>query len=168
MNILKTLKSCRCVVYPVLVIVVVYVLYYLLTRNRQVEVYKYTVSDLHNNSHATALNQNNTYTNHIHADLYDKNGVKVGYISSINQHTIKNEVNHVNTITTYKTKLGAVSCNYYYETNPTTHYVYGQLKAVGENPTGQYDGKNVQIHLDGKDNGERIVTITSQNKFFFN
>jgi len=171
MNILNSLNisSCRCLIYLVSIIVVIYILYYFLTRNRQIEVYKYTVRDLHDNSHTTSLKQNNTYTNHIHADLYDNDGTKSGHVYSINHHVIRNEVNHVSTITTYKTKQGAVSCNFHYETNPTTHYLYGKLTDVmGDDKIGHYKGKNVYIHLDGKDNGERIVTITSENKFMFN
>ena len=171
MNILNTLNisSCRCLIYIVSIIVVIYILYYFLTRNRNIEVYKYTVSDLHNNSHKTSLKQNNTYTNRIHADLYDNDGTNSGHVSSVNQHIIKNHVNHVSTITTYKTKHGTVSCNFYYETAPNKHYLFGKLTdVIGENKTGDYKGKNVYIHLDGKDNGDRIVTIVSENKFLFN
>ena len=171
MNILNTLNisSCRCLIYIVSIIVVIYILYYFLTRNRNIEVYKYTVSDLHNNSHKTSLKQNNTYTNRIHADLYDNDGTNSGHVSSVNQHIIKNHVNHVSTITTYKTKHGTVSCNFYYETAPNKHYLFGKLTdVIGENKTGDYKGKNVYINVDGKDNGDRIVTIVSENNFFFN
>lgn len=171
MNILNTLNisSCRCLIYIVSIIVVIYILYYFLTRNRNIEVYKYTVSDLHNNSHTTSLKQNNTYTNRIHADLYDNDGTNSGHVSSVNQHIIKNDVNHVSTITTYKTKHGTVSCNFYYETAPNKHYLFGKITdVIGENKTGDYKGKNVYINVDGKDNGDRIVTIVSENNFFFN
>jgi hypothetical protein len=74
---------------------VIYILYYFLTRNRQIEVYKYTVRDLHDNSHTTSLKQNNTYTNHIHADLYDNDGTKSGHVSSITPTKKKNETKRI-------------------------------------------------------------------------
>ena len=170
MNISKTVNiSSRRILISLISIVAIYILYFFLTRNRQIEVYKYTVRDLQDNSHTTSLQQNNTYTNHINADLYDTDGTNSGHVSSVNEHIIKNDVNHVTTITTYKTKLGAVSCNFYYETTPNKHFLFGKLTdVIGENKTGGYKGKNVYIPLDGKDNGDRIVTIVSENKFLFN
>jgi len=150
-------------------IVIVYVLYYFVTINRQIEVYKYTVNDLHKNSHTTELQKNSTYTNHIYADLYNSDGTNGGFVSSVNQHIIKNNINHVNTLTTYKTKYGTVTFNIYYETVPNTHYLYGKVTdVISENETGDYAGKKVKIHIEGKDNGDRIVTITSENRFLIN
>lgn len=150
-------------------IFVIYILYYLFTRDRHIEVYTYTVKDLHNNSNTTVLQQNKTYTNHIHADLYNNDGVTSGHISSVNQHTIKNNINHVSTNTTYKTKYGTVTCNIYYETSPDKHYLYGTVTdVISENETGDYVGKKVQIKIEGKDNGDRIVTIISEKKFLIN
>ena len=155
--------------YVILIIVILYVLYYFLTRNRRVEVYKYTVNDLHENSHTTSIRKNNTYTNHIHADLYNNDGINSGHVSSVNHHIIKNNVNHVTTTTTYKTKYGTVSCNLYYETSRDSHYLYGKITDVNsEDETGDYIGKKVIIHLEGNDNGDRVVTIISENKYLIN
>lgn len=144
-----------------LTVVIVYVLYYF-TLNRRVEVYKYTVSDLHNHSHTTTLRQNNTYTNYINADLYNSHGITSGMVNSVNHHTIKHNVNHVSTLTTYKTKYGTVTCNIYYETKPDKHYLYGNVKhLVSENETGDYVRKKVTIQLEGRENGERILTIVT-------
>jgi hypothetical protein len=145
-----------------------YSLYYFLTRNQRVEVYKYTINDLHNNSNKTALQENNTYTNNISAKLYNNDGTNGGNISSVNNHIIKNNVNYVSTITTYKTKYGTVTCNFNYETSPDKHYIYGLTDSVSKNETGEYKGKSVHIYLNGKKNGDRIVTIISENKFLIN
>ena len=108
MNIMKSLNlSPHTIITYFVTIVIVYVLYYFLTRNRQVEVYKYTVNDLQKNSHTTALQKNSTYTNYIYADLYNNDGTNGGLVTSVNQHIIKNNINHVTTLTTYKTKYAS-------------------------------------------------------------
>jgi len=170
MSITKNLKlSSPVVLIYFALIVVVYVLYYFLTRNRKVEVYKYTVNELHKNSHTTTLQENGTYTNHIHAELYNNDGTNGGHVSSVNQHIVKNNINHVTTLTTYKTKYGTVTCNIYYETSPNKHYLYGKVTdVISENETGDYAGKKVNIQIEGKENGDRVVTIISENKFLIN
>ncbi len=170
MNIVKGLNlSPHMILICFVAIVIVYVLYYFLTRNRQVEVYKYTVNDLQKNSHTTTLQKNSTYTNNIYADLYNSDGTNGGLVSSVNQHIIKNNINHVTTLTTYKTKYGTVTCNIYYETAPNKHYLYGNVTdVISENETGDYAGKKVTIHIEGKENGDRVVTITSENRFLIN
>lgn len=144
-----------------------YALYYFLTRNRKIEVYKYTLNDSQNNSHINEL-QNNTYTNNIRADLFNNDGTHGGNVYSVNNHIIKNGTNYVTTNTTYKTKYGTVSCNFNYETFPHKHYIYGVTDSIGKNETGEYNGKSVHIYINGKDNGDRILTIISENKFLFN
>jgi len=47
--------------------------------------------------------------------------------------------------------------------------LYGKVTdVISENETGDYAGKKVNIQIEGKENGDRVVTIISENKFLIN
>ena len=161
------LLSLEKIIIFVIVLFVLYLIYSFIYKNKIVEVYYYTVKDLHQNSNIHNIKQNETYTNHIHADLYNNNGEKSGVVRSINHHEIIDGINNVNTISTFKTKRGTITFNLFYETSPDKHYLYGNIShVISENETGDYNGKKVSIQIEGKDNGKRIATITSENTLF--
>ena len=126
------------------------------------EVYTYHVKSFKESSKIHYIdNGTDVYVNHIYADLYDVNNQKEGIMYSINNHRIINGTNHVTTLTTYKTKKGTFSCNYYYETSETSHYLYGNIQnVITENETGFYEGKTIRVELDGKQDGTRELRIT--------
>jgi hypothetical protein len=108
-----------------------------------------------------------TYTNHTHAKLYDRQKNHVGAVSSVNFHQVIDGVNRVTTLTTFTTKRGAIVCHVYYETDLENHYLQGMAADITpEHETGAYKGKKVTLHIDGKPDGDREVTIHTSRKLF--
>jgi hypothetical protein len=55
----------------------------------------------------------------------------------------------------------------YYETTAANQYLLGKIADVApENETGSYKGKNITVHLNGKPDGERELTIIAGKKWF--
>lgn len=132
-----------------------------------VEVYYYYVDDLTESSKILSMEKDRTYTNYTRAKLYDSNKKHVGEMSSVNFHQIMDGKNRVSTLTTYSTNRGTIAANIFYETSPDTHYLYGIVDdIVPEHETGSYKGRNVSMHLIGKQDGERQLTITTTKKWF--
>jgi len=132
-----------------------------------VEVYYYYVDDLTESSKILSMEKDRTYTNYTRAKLYNSNKVHVGEMSSVNFHQIMDGKNRVSTLTTYSTNRGTVAANIFYETEPDTHYLYGTVDdIVPEHETGEYKGRNVSMHLIGKRDGERQLTITTTKRWF--
>ncbi len=155
------------IIFFVIVLFVLYLIYSFVYKNKVVEQYYYTVNNLKQNSNIQYIKQNETYTNHIHANLYNNNGEKCGVMRSINHHEIIDGINNVNTVSTFKTKRGTITFNLFYETSPDNHYLYGNISDVlSENESGYYNGKKVSIQIEGKYDGKRLATITSENTLF--
>lgn len=132
-----------------------------------VEVYYYYVDNLTESSKILSMEKDRTYTNYTSAKLYDSNKKHVGEMSSVNFHQIMDGKNRVSTLTTYSTNRGTIAANIFYETSPDTHYLYGTVDdIVPEHETGDYKGRNVSMHLIGKRDGERQLTITTTKKWF--
>jgi len=161
------LFSLKHIIFFAVVLFVLYLIFSFVYKNKVVEQYYYTVKHLNQNSSIQYIKQHETYTNHIHANLYNNNGEKTGVMRSINDHEIIDGINNVNTVTTFKTKRGTITFNLFYETSPDNHYLYGNISDVlSENESGYYNGKKVSIQIEGKDDGKRLATITSENRLF--
>lgn len=148
-----------------IVFVIIYFVYHLFSSTT--EVYYYYVEEFNGTSKILTMEKDKTYTNYIHAKLYDKQHNHVGEMSSVNFHQIIAEKNRVTTLTTYITKNGSITCNLLYETTPDTHYLYGKIEdIITEHETGMYKGKTVALQLNGKQDGEREITIKTSKKWF--
>jgi|TARA_Y100000389_G_scaffold112203_1_gene109251 hypothetical protein len=137
-------------------------LFFSMKKSKTVEIYTYHVKSFEKTSKINYIDDDNdVYTNHIYADLYDTKKQKVGVVYSINHHRKINGVNHVTTITTYKTQNGTFTCNYYYESPEDSNYLYGKIQnVITENETGVYEGEIVHIKLEGKQDGTREIHVT--------
>jgi hypothetical protein len=99
--------------------------------------------------------------------MYDRQKNQVGAVSSVNFHQVIDGVNRVTTLTTFTTKRGAIVCHVYYETDAANHYLQGMAADITpEHETGAYKGKKVTLHINGKPDGEREVTIHTSMKLF--
>ena len=131
------------------------------------EVYFYYVAELAENSRVLTLEKGRMYTNYTHAKMYDRQKNHVGNVSSVNFHQVVDDKNRVTTLTTFTTNTGSIVCNMYYETNPDNQYLLGKIADVApENETGSYKGKRITVHLNGKPDGERELTIIAGKRWF--
>lgn len=165
MRLLEKTSITTTILLIIVVCAAIYLVYNLFSSTT--EVYYYYVDEFHANSKILTMEKDKTYTNYIHAKLYDKQHNHVGEMSSVNFHQIIGEKNRVTTLTTYITKNGSITCNLLYETTPDTHYLYGKIEdIITEHETGMYKGKTVALQLNGKPDGEREVTIKTSKKWF--
>jgi len=131
------------------------------------EVYHYYVAELTENSRVLTVEKDRVYTNFTHAKMYDIQNNQVGDVSTVNFHQVIGDKNRVTTLTTFTTKTGSIVCNMYYETDPANQYLLGKMENITpENETGAYSGKKVTVHVHGKSDGERELTIRTTNKLF--
>tara|TARA_B100001173_G_scaffold244528_1_gene214598 strand:+ start:203 stop:400 length:198 start_codon:yes stop_codon:yes gene_type:complete len=64
-------------------------------------------------------------------------------------------------LTTYITAEGSFTCNYYYEAGHGTNFFYGNMEnIISENETGNYNGKKIDLKLEGKNDGTRILHVS--------
>ena len=165
MRMFEKMAGANTVILTVCILVIIYLLFSFI--GSSTEVCYYYVSELTKNSKIMNADKDSTYTNHTHAKLYDSRKNHVGVVSSVNFHHIIDEVNRVTTVTTFTTKKGTIVCNLYYETSTKNNYMTGIKEDVTpEHLTGEYDGKKVIIHLNGKPDGERELTIRTSNYLF--
>ena len=148
--------------FVIITLAIIYIIYFLITIPKHSETYIYHVKSLDKNSKINVVdNDTNVYTNHIYADLYNTQNTKVGHVYSVNHHRKINNINHVTTLSTYITPNGTFTCSYYYDTTLNDHYFYGSMKhVISENETGKYNGKKINVTLDGKKDGKRIMHVT--------
>ena len=146
----------------VVTIVIIGVLYYLVTMPKHSETYTYHVKAFDNTSKIEVIeNDRNVYVNHIYADLYNVQKEKVGQMYSVNHHRKIDDTNHVTTLSTYITPNGTFTCNYYYSAPLDENYFYGTMKhVVSENETGKYSGNKINVMLEGKRDGTRVLQVT--------
>lgn len=137
--------------------------------NTPVEKYTYTIKELEENSAVKHHNPGKSFTEYVHSQLYDENGKKTnGFITAEKNFIVFNNKHHVTGTMTIKTDKGSLSCIIYYETNMDTLYLYGKIQnVIVENETGEYAGRINTIHLYGKDDGSRELTIVSRPKIFW-
>ena len=165
MRMFEKMAGANTIILVVCVLAVIYLAYFLF--GSTTEVYYYHVSDLTDNSKIVHAEKDSTYTNHTHAQMYDSQKNRVGAVSTVNFHHIIDGVNRVTTLTTFTTKKGAIVCNVYYETDTSNNYLQGMAADITpEHQTGAYKGKHLTMHIDGKPDGEREVTIITSKKWF--
>lgn len=132
-----------------------------------VETFTYTTHELQKNSTIVMHKPDTLYTNYIYSSIYSNNKKTKGYVYSINNHLIMNNVNNVMGNVTYKTDKGTLSGLIYYDTRVDDLYLYGKINNVKvDNESGYYNGRHNIIHIEGKDNGDREVTIISRPTAF--
>ena len=146
----------------IITLVIIGVLYYLITMPKHSETYIYHVKAFEKTSKINVIdNDKNVYTNHIYAELYNLQKEKIGHVYSVNHHRKINDTNHVTTVSTYITPDGTFTCNYYYSAPLDENYFYGTMKnVVSENETGKYNGKKINVVLEGKKDGTRDLQVT--------
>ena len=165
MRMFEKMASANTIILVACILAVIYLVYFLF--GSTTEVYYYHVSDLTDNSKMMHAEKDSAYTNHTHAQMYDSQKNRVGTVSTVNFHHIIDGVNRVTTLTTFTTKRGAIVCHVYYETDLENHYLQGMAADITpEHQTGAYNGKNVTMHIDGKPDGEREVTIITSRGLF--
>ncbi len=165
MRMFEKMAGANTIILVVCVLAVIFLVYSIF--GTTTEVYYYHVDDLTENSKLTHMERDATYTNHTHAKLYDRQKNHVGAVSSVNFHQVIDGVNRVTTLTTFTTKRGAIVCHVYYETDLENHYLQGMAADITpEHETGAYKGKKVTLHIDGKPDGDREVTIHTSRKLF--
>jgi Na+-translocating ferredoxin:NAD+ oxidoreductase RnfG subunit len=160
-------KTCgaNAIILMVCILAAVYLVYSIF--GSTTEVYYYSVAELTKNSRVLTVEKDRIYTNYTHAKMYDIQKNPVGDVSTVNFHQVIDGKNRVTTLTTFTTKTGSIVCNMYYETNPDNQYLLGKIADVApENETGAYRGKKVTVHLNGKPDGERELTIIMGKKWF--
>ena len=147
------------------ILVVIYLVYSIF--GSTTEVCFYNASELAENSRVLTMEKGRMYTNYTHAKMYDRQKNQVGDVSTVNFHQVIDGKNRVTTLTTFTTKTGSIVCNMYYETNPDNQYLLGKIADVApENETGGYKNKRITVHLNGKPDGERELTIITGKNLF--
>ena len=165
MRMFEKMAGANTIILVVCVLAVIYLVYSIF--GTTTEVYYYHVSELTENSRVMSMEKDTTYTNYTHAKMYDGQKNHVGEMSSVNFHQVVDGVNRVTTLTTFTTKRGAIVCNVYYETEVGNHYLQGMAEDITpEHETGAYKGKKVNVHINGKPDGERELTIRTSRKWF--
>ena len=165
MRMFEKMAGANTIILVVCVLAVIYLVYSIF--GTTTEVYYYYVSELTENSRMMTMEKDRVYTNYTHAKMYDSQKNQICNVSTVNFHQVIDDKNRVTTLTTFATKRGAIVCNMYYETTPDNQYLVGKLADVApENETGAYRGKNVVVHLDGKSDGARELTIITSKKWF--
>lgn len=165
MRMFEKMAGANTIILVVCVLAVIYLVYSIF--GTTTEVYYYHADELTENSKIAHAEKDSTYTNHTHAKMYDRQKNQVGAVSSVNFHQVIDGVNRVTTLTTFTTKRGAIVCHVYYETDAANHYLQGMAADITpEHETGAYKGKKVTLHINGKPDGEREVTIHTSMKLF--
>ena len=165
MRMFEKVTGANTIILFVCVLAVIYLVYSIF--GTTTEVYYYHASELTENSKVAHIERDATYTNYTHAKIYDAQKNRVGAVSSVNFHQVIDGVNRVTTLTTFTTKSGAIVCNVYYETVVGSHYLQGMAADITpEHETGGYKGKKVTVHINGKPDGERELTIITSKKWF--
>ena len=156
----------RYIIIAIVIFIVSFLVYRML--NTSIEVYTYTTEELHKNSTIVTHENDKVYTNYIYSSIYKNDKItKGGYIYSINNHLSVNDSNHVMGTVTYKTEKGTITGLIYYTTGVNELYLYGKIADVRvDNDSGYYAGRDNIIHIVGKDDGVREVTIVSKPKFW--
>lgn len=132
-----------------------------------IEKYTYTIEELEKNSKIVMYKPDTLYTNHIYSSIYSNDKKTKGYVYSINNHLIMNNVNNVMGNVTYKTDKGTLSGLIYYDTKVDDLYLYGKIIDVKvDNESGYYSGRRNIINIEGRDDGVREVTIISKPNIF--
>ena len=161
----EKMAGANTIILVVCVLAVIYLVYSIF--GTTTEVYYYYVSELTENSRMMTMEKDRTYTNYTHAKMYDSQKNHVGAVSSVNFHQVIDGVNRVTTLTTFTTKRGAIVCHVYYENDLTNQYLQGMAADITpEHETGVYKGKKVTLHINGKPDGERELTIHTSRKLF--
>lgn len=165
MRMFEKMAGANTIILVVCVLAVIYLVYSIF--GTTTEVYYYHADELTENSKVTHMERDVTYTNHTHAKMYDAKKNLVGAVSSVNFHQVIDGVNRVTTLTTFTTKRGAIVCHVYYETDAANHYLQGMAADITpEHETGAYRGKKVTLHINGKPDGERELTIITSKGLF--
>lgn len=161
-----TVRTCaNTIILVVCILAAIYLVYSIF--GSTTEVYYYYVAELAENSRVLTMEKGRMYTNYTHAKMYDRQKNHVGNVSSVNFHQVVDDKNRVTTLTTFTTNTGSIVCNMYYETTATNQYLLGKIADVApENETGGYKGKRITVHLNGKHDGERELTIITGKKWF--
>ena len=153
------------IILVVCILAVIYLVYSIF--GSTTEVCFYHAAELAENSRVLTMEKGRMYTNYTHAKMYDMQKNQVGDVSTVNFHQVIDGKNRVTTLTTFTTKTGSIVCNMYYETNPDNQYLLGKMADVApENETGGYKNKRITVHLNGKPDGERELTIITGKKWF--
>lgn len=161
----EKMAGANTIILVISVLAVIYLVYSIF--GTATEVYYYHASELTENSRVMSMEKDATYTNYTHAKMYDAQKNRVGAVSSVNFHQVIDGVNRVTTLTTFTTKHGTIVCNVYYETDVGNHYLQGMAADITpEHETGVYKGKKVTVHINGKPDGERELTIVTSKKWF--
>ena len=161
----EKMAGANTIILVVCILAVIYLIYSIFGSTS--EVYYYYVAELAENSRVLTMEKGRMYTNYTHAKMYDSKKNHAGNVSSVNFHQVVDEKNRVTTLTTFTTNTGSIVCNMYYETTAANQYLLGKIADVApENETGSYKGKNITVHLNGKPDGERELTIIAGKKWF--